>query len=295
MRALVVVALLAGVAAAQPKKAPPDRFAKAASDSFRAALDADQANDLPTALGLYQKAFAISPHPSTAYNIADIFRRQGKLTDAITFFEVFLALSPSPKEARDVEEIIAKLAATPAVMKLESSPPSDPRSVDLASAYVLVNGEIVKRAGEPAAFDPRSNAPRVELSVPGGPEQQIDVVTPLSYGHVRCRLPPGEASQCTITMEPRIDGSLVFSSNSERRDIELRIGPKKDVSHERVKMKPGKQRLEIRDGNLECPSITTEVPKGTDVQFVYLDVTPTNFHLHCRPFKVKQHTLKFAN
>ncbi|MGE3763856.1 MAG: tetratricopeptide repeat protein [Kofleriaceae bacterium] len=299
MRALVVVAMVAslalvgGVAIAQPRKAP-DKFAKAAGDAFKAALAADEANDLPTALGLYQKAFAISPHPSTAYNIADVFRRQGKLTDAIEYFEIFLALSPSSKDAKDVEVLIAKMWATPAVLELESGPPSDPRSVDLASAYVLVNGEIVKRAGEPAGFDPRTNAPRVELQVPAGLEQTVDVITPLSFGSVRCRLPPGEKRDCDIRMEPRIDGSLVVSSNDERGDVDLRIAPKQDVSRGRVKVPAGRQRFEVRDRSLECPtSVTVDVPKGNDVAYVFIEAQGTWFYQRCRAYKVKQHKLTF--
>ena len=290
-----MILVLSGVAIAQPKKAPPDRFAKAAGDAFKQALAADEANDLSTALGLYQKAFAISPHPSTAYNIGDVFRRQGKLSDAIHFFEIFLALSPPSKETKDAEVLIAKLWATPAVLELESSPPSDPNSVDLASAYVLVNGEIVKRAGEPAGFDPRTNAPRIEIQVAAGLEQTIDVITPLSFGSVRCKLPPGEKNDCDIRMEPRIDGSLVVSTNDERRDLELVIGPKKEVSRDRVKAPVGKQKFEVRDHNLECATgVTVDVPKGTDVAYVFIDGQPTSFYQRCRTYKVKQHKLTFT-
>lgn len=296
MRALAIIALLAGIASAQPKKTTPDRFTKAAGDAFRAALAADEANDLPTALGLYQKAFAISPHPSTAYNIADIFRRQGKLSDAIKYFEIFLALSPASKETKEVEGTIAKLWATPAVLVLESTPPSDPNSVDLESAYVLVNGEIVKRAGEPAGFDPRTNAPRVELQVPAGTQQTVDVITSLSFASVRCNLPPGEKRDCDIRMDPRIDGALVVSTNDERHDLELRIAPKNEVSKGRVKVAPGKQTFDVRDHNLECAgTVTVDVPKGTDVAYVFLDGEATWFYQRCRAFRAKQHKLVFKN
>lgn len=294
--AIVSLLCLAGVASAQPKTAPPDRFAKAAGDSFKAALAADEANDLPTALGLYKKAFAISPHPSTAYNIADVLRRQGHLMEAIQFFEIFLALNTNAKDAKEVEGVIAKLWATPAVLELESSAPSDPNSVDLASAYVLVNGEVVKKAGEPAAFDPRTNAPRIELAVRAGSDQTIDVVTPLSFNSVRCRLPPGEKRSCKITMDPRIDGSLVVSSNDDRRDLQLQIAWQKRVGRERVKVPAGKHVFEVRDHNLECPgSVTVDVPKGTDVAYVFIEGQPSSFYQRCRTFKVKQHKLAFAN
>lgn len=295
MKTVAILVVLCGVAIAQPKKPPPDRFTKAAGDAFKQALAADEANDLPTALGLYQKAFAISPHPSTAYNIADVFRRQGKLSDAIHYFEIFLALSPNAKENKEVEALIAKLWATPAVLELESSPPSDPNSVDLASAYILVNGEIVKKAGEPAGFDPRTNAPRVELSVPAGLEQTVDVITPLSFASVRCKLPPGEKRDCDIRMPPRIDGSLVVSSNDERRDLELQIDPKKEVGRDRVKVPTGRQKFEVRDHALECATgVTVDVPKGTDVAYVFLDGQPTWFYQRCRTYKVKQHKLTFT-
>lgn len=297
-RVVIVLGVLLGLvgsATAQPKKTP-DRFAKAAGDAFRSALAADEANDLPTALGLYQKAFAISPHPSTAYNIADIFRRQGKLTDAIRFYEIFLALTPPSKETKEVDTTIAKLWATPAVMELESTPPSDPNSVDLASAYVLVNGEIVKRAGEPAAFDPRTSAPRIELAVPAGLAQTVDVVTPLSFGSVRCQLPPGEKRRCEIRMEPRIDGALVFSTNDERHDLELRVAWKKEVAKGRIKVPTGKQRFDLRDHNFECPvSVSVDVPKGTDVAYVFVEGQETWYYQRCRPLKVKQQKLLFKD
>lgn len=296
MKVLVAIMVMCGVTLAQPKKAP-DRFAKAAGDAFKAALAADEANDLPTALGLYQKAFLISPHPSTAYNIADVYRRQGKLTDAIEYFEIFLALSPASKETKSVEVLVAKLWATPAVLVLKSSGPSDPNSVDLESAYVLVNGEIVKRAGEPAGFDPYTNGPRIEVQVPAGLEQIIDVVTPLSYGTVRCGLPPGEKQECSIRADPRKDGSLVVSANDKRRDLELEIGPKKEVHQDRVKVPTGRQRFEVRDHNLECPNgtLTVDVPKGTDVAYVFIEGQPTWFYQRCRTFKVKQHKLTFKD
>lgn len=290
----MVLVLLAGAAIAQPKKPPPDKFAKAAGDSFKAALAADEANDLPTALGLYQKAFAISPHPSTAYNIADVFRRQGKLSDAIHYFEIFLALSSNAKENKAVEVLIEKLWATPAVLELESSPPSDPSSVDLASAYVLVNGQIVKRAGEPAGFDPRTNAPRVELQVPSGHDVAVDVITPLSFGSVRCRLPPGEKQRCHIRMDPRIDGALVVSTNDVRRDLELQLGEKKEVAQGRVKVPAGRQTFELRDRNLECPTpVTVDVPKGNDVAYVFVEARATWVYQRCRVYRIKQHKLPF--
>ena len=73
--ALLLLAVLTGTAAAEEaakRKTAPDKFTKAAGEAFVAATAADQKGDLPTALGLYQKAFAISPHPSTMFNIADV-------------------------------------------------------------------------------------------------------------------------------------------------------------------------------------------------------------------------------
>ncbi len=295
MRSLLLVLFLCSAASAQPKKTPVDRFTKAAGDAFKAALAADEANDLPTALGLYKKAFAISPHPSTAYNIADVHRRRGELAEAIQFYEIYLALGPPAKEVKEVEALIEKLWATPAVMELISTAPSDPESVDLESAYVLVNGVIVKKAGEPAGFDSRDR-PRVELSVPAGLAQTIDVVTPLSYNSVRCSLPPGKKSKCEIRVKPRIDGSLVVSTSEHRRRLQVSIDVQNRVDHERVNVPPGRHRFEVRDNNLECAGgVTVDVPKGTDVAYVFIDGPPTSFYQRCRPFKVKQYKLTFAN
>src|SRR5262249_40387492 len=114
MKTFALLVLAASVAHAgpdgKPKAAPAtDKLAKAAGEAFAAAHAADGKGDLATALGLYSKAYEISPHPSTAYNIGDVARRLNKLGQAIKFYETYLALAPTAADRKDVEALIDKL------------------------------------------------------------------------------------------------------------------------------------------------------------------------------------------
>src|SRR5688572_4563087 len=193
---------LAGTAAADDpakRKAAPDKFTKAAGEAFRAANAADQKGDLPPALGLYQKAFAISPHEATIFNIADVERRLGKLTDAIRSYETYLAIAPEAADRKTVEAVLHKLSTTPGSVFVMTGPPSDPKSIDLATAYILFNAKVMVKPGTPQteAVDAGTNR-GFELTVAPG-TYYVDAVTPLTYGHSVCIVKPGERRVCNVS------------------------------------------------------------------------------------------------
>ncbi len=138
----ITLALVLGLAGSGPasaddaakRKGTPDKFAKAAGEAFLEAVTADKAGDLKTALGLYQKAYGISPHPSTIYNIADVQRRLNLIPLALKSYETYLAIAPTASDKKDVEATIARLQATPGMLWVSSTPPSDSRSIDLTDA-----------------------------------------------------------------------------------------------------------------------------------------------------------------
>lgn len=287
MKALALL-LVASTAFAQPKQAP-DKFAKAAGDVFAAAAAADASGDLRTALGLYQKAHAISPHPNTMYNIADVQRRLGTLSEAIRGFETYLAMSPDAKDRPQVEKTLEALYATPGTLIVTTPEPSDPESLDLASAYVLAGGDLKKKPG-PVETHKIRKIPIITLTVPPG-EHVIDLVTPLTYATRECDVGPGETHFCELKAPPRIDGNAVVSAINRR--IEVQQDPRgKRLVFARFELPAGKHRLLVKDRNFNCaPLVVAPAPNAV----VYTFVKSTEFEgfERCRTLDIKQHKLTF--
>lgn len=275
------------------RKGTPDRFAKAAGDAFTAAVQADKDGDLRTALGLYEKAFAISPHPSTIYNIADVQRRLNLLPLALKSYETYLAIAPNAADKKDVEATIAKLQATPGMLWVSSTAPSDSRSIDLTSAYILVDGEVKKQPGVEIHAGPYGYREGWGIDLRAG-EHVIDVVTSVSFGSEDCKFGPGENRECTVVAPPRTDGTVVF--NSSDRGLEVRMPGKgrQEKREVRFELPPGKQRLLLRDRRFECPSIPIDVPRGGDVIYVFVATTQHDRLERCRDVTVTTKKLHFA-
>lgn len=295
----VIAGALAGALAAAPagadpdaarRKTTPDKFAQAAGDAFRAAVEADQRGDLPAALGLYQKAFAISPHPSTAYNIADVQRRLGQLGAAHKSYETYLALAPDAPDRKDVEAAIAKIVRTPGTLLLFTSGPEDPSSIDLANAIVLVDGHVAKPRGVAPAPVKDLRYPVVELQVPPG-THLVDVITPISFGAQTCRNGPGERAPCRVTAPPRVDGSAVITAP---RDLDVLAEPRgRTLTGRRVELAPGRHKLLVRDHRHECPALVVDVaPGAADVTYVHLVPVGPALVKRCRKLDVRRHVLR---
>lgn len=283
-----LVGMTAGESSGQPRKPTPDKFSKAAGDAFNAAVEADGKGDLHAALGLYQKAHAISPHPSTIYNIADVQRRLEMLRLAIKSYETYLAMSPNAKDRREVEALIDRLATTPGTLVVVTTEPSDPESVDLAGAFILVDGKIEKRPGPVENVKPRGTQ-GVVLKVPPGPHV-VDAVTAITYAMRECDVGPGEQRICELEAPPRIDGNVVVSG-SHRFDVKAdRRG--KPLLRKRFELPAGKHRLLVEDRNFGCPPLALEVTGGNTVAYAFLKTTEYTFK-RCRTLDVQQHRLQF--
>ena len=281
-RALLVVAMLAGVAAADGPKKKPDKFQQAAGEAFEQANQADRDGDLKTALGLYQKAFEISPHPSTAYNLADVQRRLGHIKDAIRSYETYLVLAPVATDKKQVEATLDKLKKTRGTLILVSPPASDPNSVDLLKAYVLVDGVQVMK--------PHAQKGSIEVEVDPG-EHTIDIVTSLTFGTTHCKVGPTEREDCYVRAKPRIDGHVVVSVG-DRGMYALTEPRGKRYDNERFELPAGKRLLLVRDRSFECPAVTVEVPAGNDIAYLWLSTADYEFE-RCRVLDVKQLRLRF--
>jgi tetratricopeptide (TPR) repeat protein len=275
------------------RKGTSDKFAKAASEAFREALTADQAGDLRTALGLYLKAYGISPHPSTIYNIADVQRRLLQYADALKSYETYLALSPAADDRRDVEALIDKLARTPGTLYLVTADASDPNAVDWKSAYVLVDGELKLRPGSaPQPQKEYGGQLGFQLPLPAG-VHVVDVVTPITHGHQTCRVDVGARSVCRVTAKPRVDGHLVVNASARNLAVRADAKDRQSIVGSRVELSPGKRKLLLRDRSFECRPIPVELPASGDVQYVFVSTAEYEFE-RCRALDIKQQRLTFA-
>lgn len=299
MRTLIFLVAVTRIATAGPdeavRKGSPDKFVKAAGEAFRAAVAADKSGDLRAALGLYQKAFAISPHPSTIYNIADVERRLNQLPQALKSYEIYLAIAPTAADKVQVEALIDKLTKTPGMLWVSTAPPSDPQAIDLTDAYILIDGEIKKQPGVEIHAGPYSFREGFGVDLRSG-MHVVDVVTAVSFGSAMCTFGPGENRECSVRAPPRSDGAVVFNSNE--RGIEVRVPAKtnrRSTSREvRFDQPAGKQRLEVRDRSYECATIPLDVPKGGDVAYVFVSTTEHDRLERCRSLKTVQHKLHFT-
>ena len=295
---LLLLLVLAGTAAAEVanRKTAPDKFAKSASEAFVAATVADQKGDLPTALGLYQKAFAISPHPSTVYNIADVERRLGRMSAAIRSYEMYLAIEPEAADRKTVEAVVEKLATTPGSVFVTTGPPNGPKSVDLDTAYILFNGKIIVKPGTPptqAVGGGQSGG--FELTIAPG-EYDVDTVTPLTYGTSSCKVAPGERKVCYVSAPPRINGNVVISGDNGSLDVLVDRREKRQGDtrmRKRSERPPGRTRLFVRDGRYECSPLVIDVPTAGDVAYSYLRQVEPGSVPRCRTLVITRHLLKF--
>jgi hypothetical protein len=305
---LALATVLAGAAPgtasaeeAAKRKSTPDKFARAAGEAFAEAVTADKADDLRTALGLYQKAYGISPHPSTIYNIADVQRRLLQYADAIKSYETYLALAPAAGDRRDVEALIDKLSRMPGTLYLVTGAASDPNAVDLKSAYVLVGGEIKLKPG--ATPQPQKEwGGQSGFAIPmAAGTYRVDVITPITHGHQTCRVDVGGRGFCRVTAKPRIDGRLVVNASDRNLTVrvDLRGDPRgdpkdrKSITGQRIELPAGKRKLLVRDRSYECRPIAAQLPAGGDVQYVFVSTAEFEFE-RCRALDVKQQRLVFA-
>lgn len=291
--ASVLALALATAAHAQPskRKQAPDKFTKAAGEAFNAAVDADTKGDLRTALAMFKKAHAISPHPSTIFNIADVERRLGNLESAIRSFEIYLVMSPDAKDRADVEKQLEVLAATPGTIHVITLDSTSSESLDLTAGYVIIDGKIEKKPGPVPTIKPRGIA-GVSIQVPPG-KHVVDFVTPLTYATSECDVDPGGVDWCEMRAVARIDGNAIVSASERRMDIQ-RERNGKDFLYKRFELPTGKHRLIVQDRNWGCAPLPLEVAGGNTVTYAFVNVTEYDGLKRCRTLDIKQHRLQFS-
>ena len=292
--AACVLVVLAPPAVAD-RRAKPSKFDVAAGEAFAAAERAESKNDLKLAIGFYEKSFKITPHPSTAFNLAEVCVRYGSFDAALHWYEAYLALAPTAADRDAVRKLMTELETRPTTYTISSG--DTPEHIDVKQAYVLVDGAIVKRPGT------------ASINVPLAPGRHaIDVVTALTVASKRVNVELGGGSKSYQPVgPPRVDGTVVFSSNGPciRYGRQEQCNPANGAFSSmhaadeaqglgRFSIGKGKQLLEVYDEDFECAPERLDAPGGDSIAYIHIAVTnPTKGPEHCRKLRVTRQTLVF--
>lgn len=265
MRALLVLVLLAAPVLASPRRAPA-RLSKAAGDAFTAAQKADAAGDLDLAVKHYRRAHAIAPHADTMFNIADAQRRAKDYDHAITSYETYLELTPDAADRKAIEKLVRELRAIPGTLEIESDEPD---------GQVFVDGKYVGLAP-------------IKVEVASG-THQIDVITPITYGHMACPVSAGGRRDCRVGAKPREDGNVVISGSWILGGRSWPVGDQRFEVRGRFTARPGRYELDL--GTNQCGPVVLDVKAGDDLTYAYVTLTEPKGG-GCRRFELAQQQVK---
>jgi tetratricopeptide (TPR) repeat protein len=254
---------------------PPDKLAAAAGEAFTKAKEADEAGKLDEAVRLYRKALAISPHPFTQYNLADVLRRKKDIKGAIDAYKKYIDMDPSAKDRGEVERLIASLEAMPGTMIIE---------VEESDAQVFINGEPVKKTKP------------FEVELPAG-DYSVDVVTAISHDNERCQVYHGGKRTCRLRLRPREDGNLIISGPVSMYRASMGHSGEPTIKlKQRFQMDPGRHKIYVASSReRQCTPLDIDVAKGDVVTYVYAEIPPKwpQNRGDCVDVEFKRRVLKF--
>jgi tetratricopeptide (TPR) repeat protein len=144
---------------AQPPAAPEPTEAQleAAREAYARGQTLFAENRFAEAKAAFEQAYAAVPNPVVLVSIAESDLRLGNLEDALETFQRYLAARPDAPDRADVEQKIADLLATPAVLVLSSEPLGASIEIDGQDTGKITPAEIQVARGDHV----------VELSIAG--------------------------------------------------------------------------------------------------------------------------------
>jgi len=259
---------------------PADKLAAAAGEAFGKAKAADEKGDLDESLRLYRKALAISPHPNTQYNIADVQRRKHDYEGAIKSYQKYLEMDPAAKDRRDVEKLIVRLEAMPGTMIIE---------IEESGAKVFVEGQPIKVKPEAARGDKLTYT----IDLPAG-AYSVDVVTAISHENDTCYVYRGGKRSCRVRLRPRVDGNLIISGPKAMYRASMGYNGVTTQLKHRYPVAPGRQELWV-NRDRQCKPMIVNVAGGDAITYVWAEV-PDNWPSkrgECHDLQYKVRVLKF--
>ena len=267
MKALLLL-LVSSVALAQPKPLP-SKLAEAAGDAFRKAAEAEAKKDYREAIRQYRRAQEIAPHPNTVFNMAEAYRADKQWTSARKAYEEYLKLAPDAPDRGNVERLIREIGAMPGTLEVES---------DDVNALVYLEGVV------------QGPAPR-KLEVVAG-TYEVEIVTPITFGHMPCAVGIGSRHSCKPGGKARIDGNVILSSSWRMGGLNWPVDGQRFQNKGRFVAKPGHYDLKLMQN--QCALLPLDVPKGDELIYAYITYPdPAPKHGECVDLKIKQHRVQF--
>lgn len=162
----------AGVAArglAQPAPAPSAADTQKARQYTNDGLDAARRGDYDVAIGFYQQAYDLVPHPTLLFDMAEAHRLAGQIDEALALYRRYLVAAPNGPLAADAHDRIAELekGRKPVAPSPESSPsppnPTSPPSPPPPASPV----NPASPPSSPPAATPPSDVSAAEAAAPG--------------------------------------------------------------------------------------------------------------------------------
>jgi tetratricopeptide (TPR) repeat protein len=125
----VISLCLASLLMVAPGTASADALEQAAQ-AYKDGVAAFKAEEFPTALGLFERAYKLDPSPILIYNLARTHEEMGHASEAIDHFELYLTRVPGAADRADVErrvrvmkKILEQVKPEPEPEPVEPSPP----------------------------------------------------------------------------------------------------------------------------------------------------------------------------
>jgi hypothetical protein len=199
----------AGAQRAPGAPAPSDAKRRAAAKKLvDDAIAAQNAGDYDKAIALYQRAFALIPHPDLLFNVGQAYRLAGQPRKAARFYTRYLQLAPDGKEAATAR---AHLAAIRGSDDAGDPPEDEPSGATDAPREEPAEADEPRREPdrpEVAAKDKVSAARTTSASSPG--ERAVAAVAGLSFTARWMTLRPVDGSQPSFGYSQSVPAAGVY-------------------------------------------------------------------------------------
>lgn len=172
IRGLVVSLALVTAMAADAQSPPSAVTVEAAHAHFEMGRRQHELGNYLAAVDEFKQAYLAQPEPIILFDIAQSYRRAGRLTDARAFYQRFIERVPDGAQRRAALQIMRELEASPGTPAAAPSPPSSPSPSNDA----------------PASATPSRGVPATAATVPSGPPTP-SLVSPPPAPPARSRRP----------------------------------------------------------------------------------------------------------
>ena len=183
---------------AQPAPTPTVNKKQAARKYTEAGLTAAQLGDYDAAIALYEKAYALVPHPTLAFDMAEAHLLAGRIDQALTLYKRYLSDAPKGPLAQDARDRIAEIEAGKAAERkaeeerkaAERKAEDERKAAEARKAEEARRVEEARKAAEAARV--ARERPAAEASSPSGAP---GATPPQDTGSPEVASPPGRSQR----------------------------------------------------------------------------------------------------